>query len=137
MDVCILTSERVLCTSFAGQNHLFRCFSMFAIFFRHKPKKPPQKITEKHAQKGGLPSFKFYSYLWLTPTSQSTPGENVILFKFYKLNLLSIKITKTLFSTEKRFRPTNGMWSTCLLVKIHNRWTLTKVGMINDWATMK
>ena len=55
--LCILTSERVLCMPFAGQNHIFGTKTGFSIFFSHdvknakKHKKTCYKrafIEEKH-----------------------------------------------------------------------------------------
>ena len=61
--LCIFTSKQVLRTPFAGQNHIFGCFSMFSYLLPsqiQKRRKICKKLRE-NTQKGVLPAFRCYS----------------------------------------------------------------------------
>ena len=58
--LCILTSKRVLCMPFAGQNLFFCVKTSFSIFFSRKPKKERKLIGNnmKNTHKKGLKLIK-------------------------------------------------------------------------------
>ena len=62
--LCILISAWVLCTSFAGQNHLFHCFNIFSCHKLNGEKRKEsankkEKIHEK-TEKGNPSAFRCY-----------------------------------------------------------------------------
>ena len=72
--LCISNSKQVLCTKFAGWNHLFWYFK---IFFHFKQKAQKLKKKYKKNQKwdqseGATPKH------WLTPKSWRSPGLNIL-----------------------------------------------------------
>ena len=58
--MCILTSERVLRTPFAGQNQFFDAKTTFCVLLSHEMYKIMQK-NKNHVLKGGLPAFRYIS----------------------------------------------------------------------------
>ena len=80
---CILTSKKVIRSSFAGRNHFFQRENKFYIFFHHKWRKKEKKgnkITKNINKQGVCQLLGATFYCWLTTKRWLTPEENVFLF---------------------------------------------------------
>ena len=74
--LCILTSDWVLHTLFAGQNFFSSLKQVFPSFYITNGKKEEKvQKTKKYMSKKGLSALSATLKHWLTPKSWSTPKE--------------------------------------------------------------